>query len=166
MNMKNLNSTQKITISAMMMALYIVVMYITQSFAFGAVQIRIATALYALAYLFPFLVLPFGLSNCLSNLLFGGMGIADILGGLIVGLITAGISAYMGKKNVKYYFVAIPVILVPSLGVATWLSYLLNIPYVALAPSLVLGQIVPGIFGAVLVRVLGSVLLGKEEHAK
>ncbi len=130
-------------------------MYITQSFAFGAVQIRIATALYALSYLFPFLVLPFGLANCLSNLLFGGLGI-----------ITAGVSAYLGKKNIKYYFVALPVILFPSLVVAIWLSKLLGIPYAALAPSLVLGQIVPGIFGAVLVRVLGAVLLGRKEHVK
>ena len=166
MNTNNLSNTQKITISAMMMALYIVVMYITQSFAFGAVQIRIATALYALSYLFPFLVLPFGLANCLSNLLFGGLGIADILGGFVVGIITAGVSAYLGKKNIKYYFVAFPVILFPSLVVAIWLSKLLGIPYAALAPSLVLGQIVPGIFGAVLVRVLGAVLLGRKEHVK
>ena len=60
------------TFSAMIMALYVVLVYITQSFSFGAYQIRIATSVYALAYLFPFLVLPLGLANSISNTLFGG----------------------------------------------------------------------------------------------
>ena len=53
---ENMSKVQKLTVSAMVMALYVVVLYFTQSFSFGAYQIRIATALYALAYLFPFLV--------------------------------------------------------------------------------------------------------------
>ena len=53
---------QKLTFSAMVMALYIVVLCLTSSFSFGAYQIRIATSLYALAYLFPFLVVPLGLA--------------------------------------------------------------------------------------------------------
>ena len=40
--------TQKLTIGAICIALYIVVMFCTQSFAFGQYQIRIATALYGL----------------------------------------------------------------------------------------------------------------------
>ena len=43
--MKNLTKTQKLTISALCMALYLVVMMCTQSFAFGQYQVRIATAL-------------------------------------------------------------------------------------------------------------------------
>jgi len=46
-------TTRKLTISAMVVALYIVVLYLTQSVSFGAYQIRIATSLYALAYEFP-----------------------------------------------------------------------------------------------------------------
>ena len=45
--MKNLTKTQKLTISALCMASYLVVMMCTQSFAFGQYQVRIATALYA-----------------------------------------------------------------------------------------------------------------------
>ena len=48
---ENMSKVQKLTVSAMVMALYVVVLYFTQSFSFGAYQIRIATALYALAYL-------------------------------------------------------------------------------------------------------------------
>ena len=62
-------STRKLTISAMVVALYIVVLYVTQSVSFGAYQIRIATSLYALAYAFPFLVIPMGIGNliCLCS---------------------------------------------------------------------------------------------------
>ena len=54
------------------LAIYVVLMYFSQSFVFGPYQVRIATSLYALAYLYPYLVLPLGLANGLSNLLLGG----------------------------------------------------------------------------------------------
>ena len=76
-NPAKMSRVQKMTFSAMVMAMYIVILYFTQSFSFGAYQIRIATALYALAYLFPFLVLPLGLANFISNMLFGGFGITS-----------------------------------------------------------------------------------------
>ena len=50
--MKSL-SNQKLVFSALCIALYIVVMMCTQSFAFGQYQIRIATALYGLSAIFP-----------------------------------------------------------------------------------------------------------------
>ena len=50
-----MTKTRKITISAIVIALYVVIMVITQSFAFGAIQVRLATSLYSLSYIFPFL---------------------------------------------------------------------------------------------------------------
>ena len=47
-NFAKMSRVQKMTFSAMVMAMYIVILYFTQSFSFGAYQIRIATALYAL----------------------------------------------------------------------------------------------------------------------
>ena len=49
--MQHLNN-QKLVFSALCIALYIVVMMCTQTFAFGQYQIRIATALYGLSALF------------------------------------------------------------------------------------------------------------------
>ena len=63
---KPLSHVQKLTFSGLMIALYVTVLYLTQSFSFGAYQIRIATSLYALAYLFPFLVVPWGLPTPLA----------------------------------------------------------------------------------------------------
>lgn len=59
----------------------------------------------------------------------------------------------------KYYFdtaPAIPIIFVPGLGVATWLSYLLGIPYKAMAFSLCVGQVIPGILGVIIIKILSS----------
>ena len=47
--------TKKLTLSGLTIALYIVMMYFTQSFSFGQYQIRLATGLYSLAYHFSFL---------------------------------------------------------------------------------------------------------------
>lgn len=49
-----LSKTRKLTISALCIALYVVIMIYTQSFAFGQYQIRIATSLYGLSAIFPF----------------------------------------------------------------------------------------------------------------
>lgn len=46
-------------------------MMVTQGFAFGQYQVRIATALYGLAALFPFSILAFGFGNLISNLIMG-----------------------------------------------------------------------------------------------
>ena len=153
---KMMSKTQKLTLSAMIIALYVVVVYITQGISFGAYQIRMATSLYALSYLFPFLVLPLGLANCLSNVL-GGLGIFDIVGGFFVGILTAGVNTGIRKLHLPRFLAAVPIILIPGLGVATWLSYLLGIPYPLMAANLVIGQIIPGICGAVLIELLRRV---------
>ena len=150
----NYSKTQKLTISAVCIALYLVVMLCTQSFAFGQYQIRIATALYGLSYLFPFLVLPFGIANLASNILMGGLGPVDAICGLLIGLLTSG-TIVLGKRfGCGSWIVAAAVTLLPGLGVPVWLSYLLDIPYVVLASSLLVGQLVSGIAGMLLVGAL------------
>ena len=134
-----------------------VVMYFTQSFAFGQYQVRIATAIYASAYLFPFLVVPLGLSNLLANMVMGGLGFFDIVGGGLVGLLTAGCCALLGKQRVTEWSVLLPITLIPALGVSLWLSGLLGIPYWTLAASLLVGQAIAGAAGALLLKALKNV---------
>ena len=153
-NLAKMSRVQKMTFSAMVMAMYIVILYFTQSFSFGAYQIRIATALYALAYLFPFLVLPLGLANFISNMLFGGFGIVDMLGGCIVGIAASSCIVLIRRKKWNRILIAVPIVLVPGLGVATYLSYFLAIPYPLMALNLCIGQIVPAIVGVALVNAL------------
>jgi len=157
MDMKNLNKTQKLTMSAIVMAVYIVVMFFTQSFAFLQYQVRIATAIYSVAYLFPFLVVPLGLANLLSNMLMGGLGFFDIVGGGLVGIATAGCCALLGKLKAPVWTTALPVFLIPALGVSLWLSGIIGVPYWALAASLLVGQGIAGIVGALLVKALKQI---------
>ncbi len=149
-----MSKTKKLTISAIVIALYVVIMTITQSFSFGAIQIRLATSLYALAYIFPFLVLPLGLSNLLSNMLLGGLSIFDILGGGLVGILTALLVYCVRKYKLNITLTILPIIFIPGLIVPIWLSMILNVPYSALAVSLCLGQVIPAILGSFLIKVL------------
>ena len=162
---ENMSKVQKLTVSAMVMALYVVVLYFTQSFSFGAYQIRIATALYALAYLFPFLVLPLGFANFIANFLFGGLGLLDWFGGCFVGIIVTAIIVLIRRKGWSRWLMILPIILVPGLGVPSYLSYLLHVPYPVLATSLCIGQSVPAVCGVVLVNVLQRALYPKATKA-
>lgn len=162
---ENMSMVQKLTVSAMVMALYVVVLYFTQSFSFGAYQIRIATALYALAYLFPFLVLPLGFANFIANFLFGGLGLLDWFGGCFVGIIVTAIIVLIRRKGWSRWLMILPIILVPGLGVPSYLSYLLHVPYSVLATSLCIGQSVPAVCGVVLVNVLQRALYPKATKA-
>ncbi len=146
------STTWKLVFSALVIAIYIVVMYFTQSFAFGQYQIRIATALYASAYVFPFLTLPLALSNLLANMVMGGLGFFDIVGGGLVGLATAGVCAILGKKKVTEWAVIAPIALIPAFGVSLWLSGILGVPYWTLALSLLVGQTIAGVAGVFLVK--------------
>lgn len=144
-------TTKQLTLSALLIALYVVTMFMTQSIAFGAYQIRIATAIYALAFVYPFLVLPLGLANLLSNLLFGGLGLPDIIGGFCVGIVTTLWLVQMKKAGLSRKWAALPVLLVPALGVAIWLSAILNIPYGVMALNLLVGQVIPAVVGVMLI---------------
>ena len=157
MDMKNMEKTRKLCFSGAVMAIYIVLMYLTQSFAFGQYQVRIATAIYSTAYLFSFLVVPLALANLLSNMLMGGFGFFDIVGGGLVGLLTAGCCAWLGKKRLNVALTALPVTLIPALGVASWLSYLLGLPYWVMALSLLVGQLISGLAGVLLTSALKKI---------
>lgn len=155
---KTLTVSRKVAISGVMAAAYIGIMLATQGFAFGQFQIRIATSLYALSALYPFLVVPLAISNMLSNLLMGGLGLADVAGGGFVGLVAGGLVFGIRHYRLPDWLIALPIIFVPGLLVPVWLSYLIGVPYEVLAMSLVIGQVIPGIAGVVLVKQLRNKL--------
>lgn len=145
-------NTKKLTISAVVMAVYVVIMLLTQSVAFGQYQVRVATSLYALAAIHPFLIIPLGIVNQLSNTLMGGLGPLDMVGGLIVGLLTAASCYYLRRFHIV--LVGLPILILPTLLVPIWLSYILGIPYGLLVVSVGVGQILPAILGVFLVKYL------------
>ena len=134
--------TKKLAISGMIIALYIVLMYFTQGFAFGQYQLRVATGLYAFAYQFPFLILPMGIANLLSNTLMGGLGGFDVVGGMLVGILTTSSIVILKKFKFPKWVCVLPIALIPSLCVPIWLSLLLHIPYIVLFLSILVGQVI------------------------
>ncbi len=157
----NFERNRKLAISAMCIALYLVLMIATQSFAFGQYQIRIATALYGLSAIFPFLIVPLAIANVLSNIVLGGLGLLDMIGGGIVGLLTTGVIVLGKRYGIGNWIIWFAITFVVGLLVPVWLSVLLNLPYWVLASSLLVGQCISGIVGMVLVTALERVGLGK-----
>ena len=145
------SKVRNLTLSALVIAMYLVVMYLTQGFAFGQYQVRIATALYALSALFPFLIVPLGLANLLSNVLMGGLGPLDMLGGAFAGLVTSGLVYRIHARRLNDWLLAVPILLCPGLLVPIWLSQLIGVPYSVLAISITVGQVIPAIVGVLLV---------------
>lgn len=149
----------KLTISGIYIALFLVIMTCTQSFAFGQYQVRIANVLYGLSALYPFLVLPATLAVILSNVL-GGMGLIDMLGGGFVGFVTTALIVIGKRYGFGNWFVGVVITLVPSLIVPVWLSAILQLPYLALVASLLVGQGICGVLSVMLVSSLERVGMG------
>lgn len=156
-NKKTISNTKKLALSGIVIALYIIIIFFTQSFAFGQYQVRAATSLYALAAIHPFLILPLGIANFLSNTIMGGLGPFDMFGGLAVGLVTAFLCHMARKINAAW--VAAPIIAGPALIVPLWLQYLTGVPYWTLVLSLGIGQVIPGILGFLILKYLEKPLL-------
>lgn len=57
-------------------------------------------------------------------------------------------------RKINKYLVALPILLIPSLVVPAFLSSMINVPYIALAISIGVGQILPSIVGILLLTYL------------
>ena len=146
--------TKKLAVSGAVVALYVSIMAATAGFAFGQYQIRIATALYAMAGVYPWLVVPLGVANMLGNLLLGGLGIFDVVGGLMVGIATSGCVALIRRVTDRVYLLVLPVALVPAFAVPVWLSAISELPYLTLVLSLLAGQAISAFsLGIVLLKI-------------
>ena len=140
--------TKELTLGAIIIAMYIALTGMFASLSFGAIQIRISNILYGLANPFPFLVLPLTLSVMLSNLVFGGLGLVDIIcGGITAFLVTLIIS-----KCKKTWMIILVIIIGVPLGIATYLSKLIYVPFLMLFLQIMLGQIIPAVLSYIIVR--------------
>ena len=119
------------------MAVYVVMLSVMQPISFGAVQVRLATGLYALAFHNPWLVVPLGLANFLGNSV-GGLGLIDMLGGLVVGLLTAFLISKM--RHLPSHLAVLPIAFVPSVIVPLWLGPIIGVPYTVLFLNVLVGQ--------------------------
>lgn len=163
MDMITINKKQKIYFSLLIAMLYLICLYLTRSHSFGIYQVRIATSLYSLSYLFPFLVLPLGLANLLGNLLCNDLGYWDLIGGLITGLLTCYSHTKISKAGLSDWLMLFTITFIPGLIVPIWLSKIILIPYQRLAIALCTGQILSALLGVLLVKTLKSMIYGSIE---
>ncbi|MFR5847391.1 MAG: QueT transporter family protein [Streptococcus salivarius] len=148
-----LNTTQKLVLSAIMMALYIAILFVSSHFLWCGSDASGHCFIWINLHL-PIFGIP--LVKLMPSQLFGGLGLIDVVGGFCASFLTTGSIYLIRKAKLSSWFIILPILLVPALVVPIWLSALLKLPYFALVINLLLGQLVPAILGAVLVRELAK----------
>lgn len=71
-------------------------------------------------------------------------------------LLTTGAVYAIRRLNLNAWWIVLPIFLIPAFVAPIWLSGLLGVPYFALVINLLVGQFVPGLIGAILVKELAK----------
>jgi len=148
-----------VTLTAAFGALYAVGVVVLAPVSFQVFQVRVADALLPLSILFGWpAILGLALGTFVANL-FGGLGPVDIVGGFLANLL-AGYVAWRIALNRGRWRVVIAVglqVLVVTLIVGTYLSYLFAIPLQIGWLGVMLGSIVAiGFLGSLLLFALSD----------
>ncbi len=154
--MKTKNSIQ-IALTTVFAALYAVGVVFLAPISFQVFQVRIADALLPLAMLFGWpAILGLALGAFVANV-FGGLGPVDMIGGALANFF-ATLAAWhiVNQKGKRWTLVGVGVeILVVTLVVGTYLSYLLVIPLYLSWLGILLGSLIAiGLLGSILVFAL------------
>ena len=150
--MKSKNSIQ-MTLTAAFAALYTVGVVFLAPISFQVFQVRLADALLPLSMLFGWpAILGLSLGAFVANF-FGGLGPVDIIGGAVANFLATLIAWKIGHKRKPTTALAgvISEILIVTLIVGTYLSFLLGMP-------LLIGLLGVFLGSAVAIGVLGSIL--------
>ncbi len=146
--------------SALIGALYALLVVAFAPLSFGPVQFRVAESLTLLPWLFPEAI-PGLFVGCLVSNLFGGLGIVDMVFGSLATLA----AAYLTRRMPNHFMAAMPPVVINGLVVGTYLSILLNVPLLPTILYVGLGEAgVCFLLGIPLVTLLGRVLREKRER--
>ncbi len=107
-------------------ALYIALTYLTYSFAYGEIQVRISEALTVLPYIFPEAVWGLTIGCFIANI-GSPFGPIDMVFGTTFTLIAALITYYLGRKKKPAFLAPIPPIIVNAFGVSFYVTTLLGV---------------------------------------
>lgn len=147
--------------SALIAALYALLVLAFAPLSFGPVQFRVAEALTLLPWLFPEAI-PGLFVGCLVSNLFGGLGIVDMVFGSLATLV----AAWLTRRMPNVFWAAVPPVLINAVVVGTYLSFLLNVPMAATILYVGLGEAgVCFLLGIPLVTLLTRVLNQKKTKA-
>lgn len=121
------SNSKRITVVAIFASLYTITVGIFAFMSFTPFQARLADALLPLSMIFGIpSIVGFGLGALVSNFLFGGLGIIDIIGGATANFLACSLAYYIAKrKGVIFRFIGTLVeTLVISFIVGGYLSLL------------------------------------------
>ncbi len=122
----NGNKTRFIARAGIIAALYIALTYLTYSFAYGEIQVRVSEALTVLPYIFPEAV--WGVTiGCLIANIGSPFGPIDMVFGTSFTLIAAIITYWFGKTKKPAFLAAVPPVIVNAFGVSFYVTSLLGL---------------------------------------
>lgn len=134
---EHLINTKKIVNASLIASIYCVLTIVFAPISYGAVQIRIAEALTLLPYLWVEAIPGLFIGCLLSNIL-GGFGMIDIVFGSIATLI----AAIWTRKMPNLALAGLPPVLVNMVIVGTYLSRILDMPFLLVAIYIGIGQLI------------------------
>jgi len=147
-------SSIQIVLTAVFAALYAVSVVFLAPISFQVFQVRVADALLPLAMVFGWpAILGLSLGAFVANV-FGGLGPVDMIGGALANFIGTLVAwRIVTRKSMRWTPVGVGAeILVVTLVVGTYLSYLLAIPLLLSWLGILLGSLMA-------IGMLGSILL-------
>ncbi|MDN7145523.1 QueT transporter family protein [Liquorilactobacillus mali] len=155
------NKIRFMVINAALAAIYVVITMMFSSFSFGAIQVRIATALYQLVAFNKKYYWGMVLGVVVANLLMSPFGLIDIPVGLGVTGLGLAIAIFINRKikniNIRLLVVGMCV----SLGmifVALELFYISKAPLLITYVYLICGQLVAQVIGAVIFKIINKAI--------
>ncbi|MCP2239795.1 QueT transporter family protein [Thermoanaerobacterium thermosaccharolyticum] len=124
--------TKKIVYGALIAALYAVMTIALAPISYGQIQVRVAEALTVLPFFSSYSILGLFVGCIIANMV-GGNGVFDIVFGSLATLISAVITYYIGKSNLKYkrYLAPLPPVLINAVIIGIEMNVVFKLPLVA-----------------------------------
>ncbi len=152
-------SSISVTLTAVFAALYAVGVYFLAPVSFQIFQVRVADALLPLAMLFGWpVVVGLSIGAFVANF-FGGLGPVDMFGGALANFLATFAAWQIARHKTKpWAMIGVAVeILIVTLVVGSYLSYLLGFPLEAGLLGVLLGSIIAiGVLGSILYFALST----------
>jgi uncharacterized membrane protein len=156
------------SLTAIFAVLYAVAVIVLAPISFSISQVRVADALLPLAILFGWpSILGITLGTIVANF-FGGLGFIDIFGGTIANFVATFCAWKIGKLKFRYnrIYATIAEIIIITLIVGSYLSYLFGIPLIFGMSGVLIGSIIAiGIAGYILLIALSRPFIVKALRA-
>ncbi|WKV09919.1 QueT transporter family protein [Thermoanaerobacterium sp. CMT5567-10] len=135
--------TKKIVYGALIAALYAVMTIALAPISYGQIQVRVAEALTVLPFFSSYSILGLFVGCIIANMV-GGNGIFDVVFGSLATLISAVITYYIGKSNLRYkrYLAPLPPVIINAVIIGIELNVVFNLPLVASMLWVGLGEMI------------------------